>query len=994
VEGYGVLQPRVAPTLPLVDEGSLFQRIFAGAQGSDPYAFAVSDVYQDLFGAGIYTGKGIYDVDAFERALRGRAPENALLSHDLFEGLFARAGLATDIELYEEYPAHYGFAAARAHRWARGDWQLLPWLRRRIPDTERGRVRNPIPAIGRFQIADNLRRSLVAPASFAMLVASWIAGGSLPAIWTVFLAGCIAVPCFLPVLTMLVPRGKGIGKRVFARRVESEISTALLQGALSIVFLADQAWSMTDAIVRTLVRLVRRRKLLEWVTAARTRARSRIDLGTFLLRQAPALGLTIAAIVVTARASPASLPLAAPLALAWLAAPWIARWISLLPPERTGASLGASDRAFLRLVARRTWRFFETTVTAADHDLPPDNLQESPTPVLARRTSPTNTGAYLLAVVCARDFGWIGKAEMVERLERTFATLDRLERFRGHFLNWYATADLRPLEPRYVSTVDSGNLAAHLIALRQACLEMARSQAETPGSEPARALAGLSDALALARKSLKSFGDDPLEGTVTRRDLAAALKSVEELAGAATSGDWEEQLRELARRTATLADIGHALAVERGEASHVGIRDALRAVDACVASHLRDLGASLAPRLASLAQRAGDYVDGMDFRFLYDSARRLFWIGYRLEEGRPDPGYYDLLASEARITSYLAIAHGDVPPEHWFALRRTLVPVGTGLALASWSGSMFEYLMPALLLRAPGQSLLEQTARRVVEEQRRYCGARGVPWGISESAFSTRDIEMTYQYKAFGIPGLGLRRGLAEELVIAPYATALAAMVDPRAAAANFRDLAREGALGPLGFYEAVDYTASRLPEGSRLSVVRAQMAHHQGMTLLALANVLDSGAMRARFHAEPMVQAAELLLQERTPHGVAVSRPRAEEVKTHLHVRDFVTPVLRRFSSPHDSPPRTHLLSNGRYSVMITAAGSGFSRWQDLAVTRWREDATCDAWGSYVFVRDVDRGRIWSAGYQPSGIEPDLYEVAFYEDRAEIHRRDGTITT
>ena len=989
VEGYGVLQPRIVPALPVEDEGSLFQRVFGGPQGSDPYAFAISDVYQDLFGSGIYTGKGIYDVDAFERALRGRAPENALLSHDLFEGLFARAGLATDIELYEDFPAHYGFAAARAHRWARGDWQLLPWLRSSIPHGGVGRARNPIPAIGRFQILDNLRRTLVAPASFAMIVASWVAGGIEPAVWTAFLAACVLVPSVLPVLELLVPRRKGFGKRVFARRIGEEIATALAQGALSIVFLAHQAWLMSDAIGRTIVRLVRRKRLLEWMTAARARARSSRDLPGFVHHQAPAIGLSVAALLVAANLSPSSLPWAAPLALAWLAAPWVARWISLVPSERGESSLGEAERARLRLFARRTWRYFEATVGPADHDLPPDNLQELPSTVIARRTSPTNVGTYLLGVVAARDLGWIGDAEMVERVERTFATLDRLERYRGHFLNWYATEDLRPLAPRYVSTVDSGNLAAFLIALRQACLEIA----DAP-PEPARALAGLHDALAIARESLRGLADDRREGAVTRRQLGAALAAVEELAVAASPDEWPGRLRELAGRAATLADVGQALCDERGEAAHAEVRDASRAVHACVASHVRDLGATLAPRLTGLAERARAFADAMEFRFLYEPSRRLFSIGFRVDDGQLDPGSYDLLASEARTTSYLAVARGEVPVEHWFALRRTLVPVGRGLALASWSGSMFEYLMPALLLRAPASSLLEQTARGIVEEQRRYAGARGVPWGVSESAFSTRDLELTYQYKAFGIPGLGLRRGLGEELVIAPYATALAAMVDPRAAAENLDRLVREGALGPLGFYEAIDYTASRLPEHARHVVVRAYMAHHQAMMLLALANVLQAGSMRARFHAEPTSQAAELLLQERAPHGVAVSRPRADEVGTRQHVRDFVTPALRRFSSPHDSPPRTHLLSNGRYSVMITAAGSGFSRWQDLAVTRWREDATCDAWGSYVFVRDVDRGKVWSAGYQPAAVEPDLYEVAYYEDRAEIHRQDGTIAT
>jgi cyclic beta-1,2-glucan synthetase len=1003
VEGYGVLQPRITAVLPPVDEGTLFQRVFAGPQGSDPYAFAVSDVYQDLFGTGIYIGKGIYDVDAFERALRGRVPDNTLLSHDLFEGLFTRAGVVSDIELYEECPEHYGLAAARAHRWTRGDWQLLPWLRTRIPWGGE-RVSNAIPAMGRFQIVDNLRRSLVAPASCVLLAVAWLGGGGRPALWSAFLAACIAIPFFLPVLALFVPRRKGFGKRVFARRIQSELSTAAAQSVLTIIFLAHQACLMGDAIARTLVRLLRGRRLLEWVSAARVSAQSSLDQAGFVRSQLPALGFTIGVLAATAGLRPANLPLAVPVALGWLAAPWTARWISLPPRRRNGKPLTEDERAFLRRIARRTWRFFETCVGPADHDLPPDNLQEDPSPVLGRRTSPTNIGAYLLSVVSAHDLGWIGAAELADRVERVFATLDRLERFRGHFFNWYSTQDLRPLEPRYVSTVDSGNLAAHLIALRQACLETARAnRSESNGthgiiagarSDRSRVLEGLRDTLALARESLVGVEDDRREGAVTRRQVEQALGAVEDLARAAPVREWDHHLRELARRATRLADIGQAMAAGRSEATYAEIRDACRAVNVCAASHLRDLGESLAHRFTTLAERAGKFAETMSFRFLYDPRRKLLSIGYRLEDGRLDSGFYDLLASEARVASYFAIAHGDIPEEHWFALRRTLVPVGTGLALASWSGSMFEYLMPALVLRAPANSLLEQTARRAVEEQIRYCDVRGVPWGISESAFSTRDLQLTYQYKSFGVPRLGLRRGLMDELVIAPYATALAAMVDPRAALRNFQYLAREGALGPLGFYEAIDYTASRLPKKSRLAIVRTYMAHHQGMTLVALSNVLTSGAMRTRFHAEPMSQAAELLLQERTPHGVAVSRPRAERVDTLLHVRDFVMPVLRRFSSPHDVPPRTHLLSNGRYFVMVTAAGSGYSRWRDLAVTRWREDATSDPLGSYVFVRDVHRDLIWSAGYQPSCVEPDAYEVAYYEDRAEIHRRDHSIAT
>jgi cyclic beta-1,2-glucan synthetase len=404
--------------------------------------------------------------------------------------------------------------------------------------------------------------------------------------------------------------------------------------------------------------------------------------------------------------------------------------------------------------------------------------------------------------------------------------------------------------------------------------------------------------------------------------------------------------------------------------------------------------AGLSRRLQTIARAARETADVMEFGFLYDPTRKLFSIGYRPSDGRLDTGYYDMLASEARLTSFLAVAFGEVPVTHWFRLGRALTPVGRGSALVSWSGSMFEYLMPELVLRSPSGSLLEQSSRLIVYRQIRYGAERGVPWGISESAYNARDIELTYQYSNFGVSGLGLKRGLSEDLVVAPYATALAAMVAPAEAVENFKRLARAGAAGPYGFFEALDFTAARVQEGQRVTVVRAHMAHHQGMTIVALTNVLRSGIMRERFHAQSVVRSAELLLQERTPRGVAVARPRAEEVQTHLHVRDFIPPVLRSFRSPHDPTPRAHLLSNGRYTVMITAAGSGFSRWRDLDVTRWREDVTRDAWGSYVFLRDAASGEVWSAGYQPAGREADSYEAAYSEDRAEIRRRDGTIAT
>ena len=1081
VEGYALLQPRVTPTLPTDREGSLFQRIFSGPGGIDPYASAVSDVYQDLFGEGSYIGKGIYDVDAFEAALAGRVPENALLSHDLFEGIFARAGLVTDIELFDEFPPHYATATARQHRWARGDWQLLPWILGHARDANGDRIRASIPPISRWKMLDNLRRTLSAPAAFMTLIAGWTLPFGQPVIWTTFVLACIAIPLLLPVLTRLIPHRRGISKRSHLRAVGTDLVLAVSQIGLTVTLLAHQAWLMTDAIVRTLFRVyVTRRKLLEWVTAAQAKSVFYITLGSVYHRMGGAVVLAAVAVILVSFGPPGAWLVATPFSLLWALSPVVAHWISLPPRAAAAQPLSEDDVRTLRLTARRTWRFFETFVGPEDHALPPDNFQEEPTPVVAHRTSPTNLGLYLLSAIAAHDFGWLGTVATIERLEATLGTMNRLERFRGHFYNWYDTRDLRPLDPKYVSSVDSGNLAGHLVALGQACQDII----DRPLLGP-HALSGITDTILLLRASARAIVDDRRTQTVTRKHLDEALDALTMTVSRSptTPSDWVSRLAELQARAHNVTDIARTLTAERGDGADAELLIWAEALDAGIESYARDLdmvlpwarlvfgnagahGAgtseqllsspavariflsfpslaatpdwcetaigelttlrgrlatdSAAPqnvltridaiidsfarsavaaraldrRLSSLVQLTKTMFDAMEFGFLFEPTRKLFSIGYRVSDSSLDPSCYDLLASEARLTSFIAIAKGDVPSTHWFHLGRALTPVDRGSALVSWSGSMFEYLMPALVMRSPSGSLLAQTCDLIVRRQRKYGTERGVPWGVSESAYNARDLELTYQYSNFGVPGLGLKRGLSEDIVIAPYATALAAMIDPEAAAENFVRLTEAGASSRYGFYEALDYTATRVPEDQRVAVVHAYMAHHQGMSLVALANVLYDGVMRARFHAEPRMQATELLLQERTPRDVLVARPRVEEVRAVANVRDLVPPVLRRFTSPHDATPGIHLLSNGRYVVMVTTAGSGYSHWRDLAVTRWREDRTCDAWGTYVFLRDVHSGQVWSAAYQPSGVEPDSYEVIFSEDHVEIRRRDGAIAT
>ena len=842
IEGYALLQPRVTPTLPTDREGSLFQRISSGPAGIDPYASAVSDVYQDLFGEGSYTGKGIYDVDAFEAALDGKVPENSLLSHDLFEGIFARAGLVTDIEFFEEFPSHYEVAVVRQHRWARGDWQLLPWIIGHAPDTSGVPIRASIPLIGRWKMLDNLRRTIFAPAAFLTLIAGWTLPFASPLIWTTFVLACIAIPPLLQLLIGAIPHRRGISKRSHVRAVTTDLVLAASHVGLTVTLLADQAWLMTDAIVRTLSRVyVTRRKLLEWVTAAQAKSGFDLSLGSFYRRMNGTVALAATVAIFVAFQPPEIWPIAAPFAILWALSPVVAYWISLPPRVAAAQPLLEDEARTLRLTARRTWRFFETFVGPEDHALPPDNFQEEPAPVVAHRTSPTNLGLYLLSTIAAHDFGWIGMMAAVERLEATLGTMNGLERFRGHFYNWYDTRDLRPLDPKYISSVDSGNLAGHLIALGQACQEII----DRPLFGP-HALSGIADAILLLRQSARATVDDRRTQTVTRKHLDEALDALTAALSPVpvTPGDWVARLTELNARAHTMADIARTLTAERGDSADGELVNWAEAVRAAIGSHARDLDAAMpwaqlvfgkapinratnpeqdlvsktmgrfflsvptladapdrwekaigelttlrarlatdgvAPkdaltridaiieslarsieasgalvrRLSTLVTHTKTMFDAMEFGFLFDPTRKLFSIGYRVADNSLDPSCYDLLASEARLTSFIAIAKGDVPATHWFHLGRALTPVDRGSALVSWSGSMFEYLMPVLVMRSPSGSLLGQTCFLVVRRQRKYGTERGVPWGVSESAYNARDLELTYQYSNFGVTGPG-----------------------------------------------------------------------------------------------------------------------------------------------------------------------------------------------------------------------------------------------
>jgi cyclic beta-1,2-glucan synthetase len=987
-EGYGILQPRISVSYASA-AGSLFARLYAGHTGVDPYTTAVSDSYQDLFGEGIFTGKGLYDVDAFNAALGDMVPENALLSHDLFEGIHARAALVSDVELVDEYPSSVLSHAHRQHRWIRGDWQILFWLFPFVPSRS-GVRRNSLPIISRWKIFDNLRRSLVAPSILALFIAGWMLLPGAAWVWTAAASAVVASQLLPIVATAVTGPRRAQSLPVFFRNLGRDTLSAGGQAMFALTFLVYHSIGSLHAVVVTLVRMVMtRRRLLEWETAAAAGARLSIAKGTealsrFLTEMAasPIVATAVALALVAAR--PDTLRLAAPFLLLWLVAPFVGYWLSI-PAGARVRPLEDEDRERLHRTARATWRFFETFVTAGDHWLPPDNYQEPEGGRVAHRTSPTNIGMYLLSTLAAHDLGYLRTAALVERIEHTLTTLEGLERFSGHFLNWYDTRTLAPLHPRYVSTVDSGNLAASLIALAQGLREIP----VRPPSEAQRRSGLAAAAALLADASAQRRG--AAHGTA-----AAVNRLARAIVREARLGSSVSRIGELAAELAAVQDDDDPASGSPTEMSWW--RDAVVEAAGTLEAGTPAVDASC----ETLARRAERIVDEMQFGFLYDRRKRMFTIGYRLADadgpGRSDGSFYDLLASEARLASFVAISKGDVPQHHWFHLGRPVTNIDGRAVLVSWGATMFEYLMPLLLMRTFAGTLLDQSCRVCVRRQQQYARERGVPWGTSEGAYAFTDRAGNYQYRAFGVPGLGLRRGLSSDLVVTPYATALAALVDPAAAAANLEALAARGAEGRFGFYESIDYQPRAQDvdaadgQRSRPVVVSAYFSHHQGMSLVALANVLASDVFVQRFHRDPRIEASELLLQERIPREAILSEPRPAETVTSTAPAALY--AVRRFRSPHTRSPHTQFLSNGRYTVALTHAGAGYSTWQGLSIIRRRGDRTVDAGGQFVFLRDPWSGVVWSPTYQPVCDEAESYEAVFEVDKATFRARNRDFET
>ena len=1121
-DGYSILQPRVGVSLPS-SQRSWFVKLFGGDPGVDPYTRVVSDLYQDMFGEGSFVGKGIYDVETFEH-LCGDFPENAILSHDLIESCFCRSGLLSDVVLYEDFPSSHAADAGRRHRWMRGDWQIAAWLLPRVQGFGAKRLSNPISALSRWKIFDNLRRSLLPTCMLALLAGAWLAAGSFAAAAaTVFVLGVVAIPRLLSTLADFVSKPTDMPMVTHLMTATMEMRRPLAEGLLTLVFLPYDAYLGVDATIRTLVRVYwTRKRLLEWKTSSDADRSAHSDVVGFCRAMivAPVIAIGIAVWLTIQR--PDMLIVAGPFLTLWLASPLIAYYLSrtLTKPANR---LTAPQQTFLRMLSRRTWRYFESFVTEEENWLPPDNVHMSTGDVVAFRTSPTNIGISLLSDLAAYDFGYCSATRMMDRTENMFRTLGTMERYRGHFLNWYNTRTLEPLLPRYVSTVDSGNLAGQLLVhatgLRmlteteiiprqifkgmQDTLRILRDETQAqhvavvkdglPGidgravrsmdrqievldrcayslSSVAGLLPRLSSDAAEFRTLVKGHSELQWWADAFERSCVDHLADLRQLATWALipsppetiwGGGPPEQIQELEnlrsmlaqldvvptlREVATLSEslgavIQKILVIHTGatlkpqppnenesiRVAGVGERQletpglpSLRSVQPRppleptstfqsqpglmsgeslqwiyqLQTAMQESSQSATEqirRLEHLAVQCEEFAE-MDFTFLHNKSRDLFAIGYNVTENRLDASCYDLLASEARLASFLLIAQGQLGQEHWFALGRLLTSTGGSTALLSWSGSMFEYLMPLLIMPTYENTLLDQTYHAVVRRQIQYGRQRGVPWGISESGYNTVDLYSNYQYRAFGVPGLGLKRGLGDDLVIAPYATVLALMIAPEAACRNLERIAADGHHGGYGFYEAIDYTPSRLPPGINNVTVKQVMAHHAGMSLLSLAYVLLDRPMQRRFEADPMFRAADLLLQERIPRTTVPVFPHAAEASVTRSATAEEAGTMRVFTDPGSAIPEVHLLSNGTYHVVVTSAGGGYSRWKDLAVTRWREDPTRDCWGTFCYLRDIDSGALWSTAWHPTAAKAKNYEAIFTQARAEFRRQDELI--
>ena len=1039
-EGYAILQPRVSNSLPGA-KSSLYAKIHGNEPGTDPYTRAVSDVYQDLFQEGSFIGKGIYDVAVFETSFEDIIPNNSILSHDLLEGCYARSALITDIQLYEAYPNKYSADIKRRLRWIRGDWQIASWVMPWVPSANKKIVRNPLSLLSKWKIFDNVRRSLVTPSLLLLLLYGWGISVS-PLYWTTAISMIVLFPSIISFCWALFSKPPDVifsQHLIFSFRAASD---QFYQYSIDLFNLPFEAILTVNAIGRTIWRMLFSHKnLLEWDLYPVNQQHQK-TIGAAYKEMWIGPAFSVGSFAYLTGHHPAALFFATPFLLLWMAAPFITWLVSSITPDKK-AHLSAAQSSYLRKLGRKIWSFFETFITEKDNWLPPDNYQEEPVERIAHRTSPTNIGLSLLSILTAHDFGYITTQEVITRTANTLDTLLRMEKFKGHLFNWYDTETLHPLSPKYISSVDSGNLNGHLTTLQQGLLLLKYKPIFSSavfegildsGNVLTEKVGKSSPSLHLFLKELeKNFPNhchQPKETVlyleVLETSFAKIIMTLNFEAGGEQNQWAEKVMLQIQHAQKEILSVIPWFKLAPAPPKFEALLPAMEAMPSL--QQLAEWHPRLLQNIASaqqlpnteeenhwlkevdtLSKTAAKKVEEMmaslddlsikcielaaaEYEFLYDRSQHLLTIGYNVDENRKDNSYYDLLASEARLTTFIGIAQGKLPQESWFSLGRQLTNLGTTPILLSWSGSMFEYLMPLLVMPSYENTLLDQTYKAVIQKQIDYGKKRGVPWGISESGYNMVDAHLNYQYRAFGVPGLGFKRGLGEDLVISPYATIMSLMVSPLEAYDNLQVLKNSGMEGRYGFYEAIDYTSSRLVRRQTYTIVKSFMAHHQGMSLLSIAQLLFDKPMQQRFESHVEVKAALLLLQERVPRITNFYSPS-------VHANDIsVTPIsdtsMRIITTPHTTIPEVQLLSNGRYNVMVTNAGGGYSRWKNIALTRWREDATCDNWGTFCFIRDLENDAYWSTAFQPTLQEGENYEAVFSQGRAEFRRRDFSLET
>ncbi|KUO64704.1 MAG: glycosyl transferase family 36 [Gracilibacter sp. BRH_c7a] len=1016
ISGYGIIQPRISLTAESAF-ATPYAKISTGIAGIDPYTCAISDVYQDLFGEGIYTGKGIYDLNIFHAVTRDTFSENTILSHDLIEGLHARTGLATDIELFDGYPSKYLAHTKRTHRWIRGDWQIAKY----IFDAK-------LSFISRWKIADNLRRSLDAPIQLIMLFLGFTYLNNYFALMT----GLVILSLSLPLLLNIFE--KTLDRSLTRRIIKHELTSGLKQILFSLVTLPYQAYIQSDAIVRSVFRqLVSKRLLLEWEAASECEKRLELNLSNFYFIMFRGLVLSILFGVGYFFVNVTTGVLLTLTIITWLSSPIIAYKLSL-PYRRDIPEISPSDNIELRKWARQIWAFFDTFVEEENNYLPPDNIQIEPYKGIAHRSSPTNIGLALLANLVALDLGYVSQKMMIIKIRNTLSTISKLPKWKGHIYNWYNTKNLEPLNPIYISTVDSGNFAGYLIVLKNGVAQLAG----TPPVQRHSIIQGLQDTFNIFNNNisgtpLEHFGeelynlqretqslkslyiflekyqiilhsmvqdlhqlkDKTTEGnsfdfwsTTLFNMLSDYKKAIEKFYPYIVMAEMPEELqgieslstRNLARKYSTLLQGNQNISDELKTHVREGLKNTL-------------LSLLWVTRIQQVLKRI---VVNMEFKPLYHKQKKLFSIGYNLSEQRLDNSYYDLLASEARQASLIAIAKGDVPEEHWFKLSRPLTRIEGNRCLVSWSGTMFEFLTPLIIFKNYPGTLMYESNKSVVEIQRQYTKNTQIPWGISESGFFSFDIQNNYQYKAFGVPGLGLKRGLSKDMVISPYSTFMALLVDYPKSIKNLKLMTNKGFNGLYGLYEAIDFTPTRVPYNKEYSLVKSYMAHHQGMSLVSLGNLLTNNIMRERFHKEPMIRSIEILLQEQVPLKEYTFNPIMEE-----EGEKKATPISRKkgekpaiYHNPNTIIPRTSFISNREYSIMLTLNGSGYSKFNDIYISRWREDPTIDLYGTFIYIQNLNSGSFWSATSKPLDYPGENYKVTCFPNTVKYYRKDGNIET